>query len=89
MALKERGAVTGIGETAYSRNSGKSVVALHPGFRAELPYIVAIVDLEEGVRMNGQMRGVTPEEMAIGLPVQVTFEPASEGWTLPAFVRAR
>jgi acetyl-CoA acetyltransferase len=27
MALKERGAVTGIGETAYSRNSGKSVVA--------------------------------------------------------------
>ena len=28
MALKERGAVTGIGETAYSRNSGKSVVAL-------------------------------------------------------------
>ena len=28
MALKERGAITGIGETAYSRNSGKSVVAL-------------------------------------------------------------
>src|SRR6186997_2818705 len=28
MALKDRGAVTGIGETAYSRNSGKSVVAL-------------------------------------------------------------
>ena len=27
MALKERGAITGIGETAYSRNSGKSVVA--------------------------------------------------------------
>ena len=28
MSLKERGAITGIGETAYSRNSGKSVVAL-------------------------------------------------------------
>ena len=28
MDLKERGAITGIGETAYSRNSGKSVVAL-------------------------------------------------------------
>jgi len=28
MGLKERGAITGIGETAYSRNSGKSVVAL-------------------------------------------------------------
>src|SRR5262245_31754956 len=28
MSLKERAAITGIGETAYSRNSGKSVVAL-------------------------------------------------------------
>ena len=28
MTLKDRGAITGIGETAYSRNSGKSVVAL-------------------------------------------------------------
>jgi acetyl-CoA acetyltransferase len=28
MALNERGAITGIGETAYSRRSGKSVVAL-------------------------------------------------------------
>ena len=28
MSLKERAAITGVGETAYSRNSGKSVVAL-------------------------------------------------------------
>ena len=61
----------------------------HPGFKAELPYIVAVVDLEEGVRMNAQVRGVTPGEMAIGLPVQVAFERMSEGLTLPAFVRAR
>jgi len=26
--------------------------------------------------MNAQMRGVTPDQMRIGLPVQVTFEPA-------------
>jgi hypothetical protein len=44
--------------------------------------------LEEGVRMNAQMRGVTPGEMRIGLPVQVTFERMQEGLTLPAFVRA-
>ena len=58
----------------------------HPGFKEELPYTVAIVDLEEGVRMNAQMRGVTPGEMRIGLPVQVTFERTKEGVTLPAFV---
>jgi hypothetical protein len=28
MSLRERAAITGIGETAYSRNSGQSVVAL-------------------------------------------------------------
>src|SRR2546422_3665254 len=42
-------------------------------------YIVAIVDLEDGVRMNAQMRGVTPDEMRIGLPVQVIFERTKEG----------
>jgi hypothetical protein len=39
--------------------------------------------------MNAQMRGVTPDEMRIGLPVQVTFERTKEGVTLPAFVRAQ
>jgi uncharacterized OB-fold protein len=58
----------------------------HPGFKEELPYIVAIVDLAEGVRMSAQMRGVTPDEMRIGLLVQVTFERTKEGVTLPAFV---
>ena len=61
----------------------------HPGFKADLPYIVALVDLEEGVRMNAQMRGVTPDEMRMDMPVQVTFERTTEGWTLPAFVRAQ
>src|SRR5262245_66495405 len=28
MSLRDRGAITGVGETAYSRNSGRSVVAL-------------------------------------------------------------
>ena len=60
----------------------------HPGFKAELPYIVAIVDLEEGVRMNAQMRGVTTDAMRVGLPVRVTFERMSAELTLPAFVQA-
>ena len=83
-------------EVAWIEASGRGRVhtwtvahhPFHPGFKEELPYIVAIVDLEEGVRMNAQMRGVTPGEMRIGLPVQVTFERTKEGLTLPAFVRA-
>lgn len=53
------------------------------GHVAGQPDIVAIVDLEEGVRMNSQMRGVMPDEMRIGLPVQVTFERTKEGLTMP------
>lgn len=60
----------------------------HPGFKGELPYILALVDLEEGVRMNAQMRGVMPEEMRIGLPIQVTFERTKDGVMLPVFVRS-
>jgi uncharacterized OB-fold protein len=82
-------------EVAWSEASGRGQVhswtvahhPFHPGFKEELPYIVAIVDLEEGVRMNAQMRGVTPDEMRIGLPVQVIFERTKDGVTLPAFVR--
>ena len=61
-------------EVAWIEASGRGRVhswtvahhPFHPGFKEELPYIVAIVDLEEGVRMNAQMRGVTPDEMRIG-----------------------
>ena len=68
-------------EVAWIEASGRGRVhswtvahhPFHPAFKGELPYIVAVVDLAEGVRMNAQMRGVTPGEMAIGLPVRVVF----------------
>ncbi len=59
----------------------------HPGFKSELPYVLATVDLEEGVRMLAQLRGVAPDEIAVGLPVEVAFERATEEFTLPVFVR--
>ena len=60
----------------------------HPGFKGEVPYVLATVDLAEGVRMVAQLRGLAPEAITIGLPVQVAFERATEGLTLPYFVPA-
>ena len=57
----------------------------HPGFKTELPYVLATVDLEEGVRMIAQLRGVAPGEVAVGLPVEVAFERATDQLTLPVF----
>jgi uncharacterized OB-fold protein len=59
----------------------------HPGFKHELPYVLATVDLEEGVRMLAQLRGVAPGEIVVGLPVEVAFERVTEELTLPVFVR--
>ncbi len=35
------------------------------------PYVVALVDLEEGVRVTAQLTDVDPEEVEIGLPVEM------------------
>jgi uncharacterized OB-fold protein len=54
-----------------------------PGKR--LPVVVALVELPEGVRMVGEMPGVRPDQVRIGLPVQATFVRVDEDLTLPAW----
>jgi len=53
-----------------------------PGKR--LPMVVALVQLPEGVRLLGEMPGVRPDQVRIGMPVRVTFVPAGD-MTLPAW----
>jgi uncharacterized OB-fold protein len=64
-------------------------VAHHPfhiGFKRELPYVVVTVDLEEGVRMQAQLRDADGASLCVGLPVEVRFERAKPDLTLPYFV---
>jgi uncharacterized OB-fold protein len=53
-----------------------------PGKR--LPMVVALVQLPEGVRILGEMPGVRPDQVRIGLPVQVTFTQVGD-MSLPAW----
>lgn len=39
-------------------------------FRAETPYVVAMVELEEGPRMMGNVTGCPPEEVAVGMALR-------------------
>jgi uncharacterized OB-fold protein len=48
-------------------------------FRADVPYVVAIVELEEGVRAMMNVRGIDPAAVRIGLPVEIFFEPTRDG----------
>jgi uncharacterized OB-fold protein len=61
--------------------------APHPGFAGDVPYVTAIVELEEGVKMPTQIVEVEPEpeKLRIGMPLEVVFDAVSEEVTLPKF----
>ncbi len=54
-------------------------------FAGQVPFVVALVELTEGVRMMTRITGSEPAAVRIGLPVQVTFVEADAGVTLPYF----
>jgi len=50
-----------------------------------VPYVVALIDLEAGVRMPTRLIEVAPDVMYAGMPVEVRFEEVSDEITLPLF----
>jgi uncharacterized OB-fold protein len=59
--------------------------ATHPAFAAEVPQLLAIVELDEGVRLTTTLVGLAPEDIRIGLPVAPVFDHGSDGVTLLRF----
>ena len=51
----------------------------------EIPYTVAIVELQEGWYMLTNLVGCPPEEMRVGMQLEVTFRRMSDEVTLPLF----
>jgi len=80
---------------AWSPSSGRGRVftytivmrAMHPGFAARVPYAPAVIELEEGVRMLSEVVDCPVEELQVDLPVEVIFQEAAAGVTLPKFRR--
>ena len=73
---------------ASGRGSIYSYTVAHQAFgpfAADVPFVVAIVELEEGVRMMSRIVGAAREQVEIGKAVQVTFEAVGEDLTLPCF----
>jgi len=56
-----------------------------PPFSGRMPYVAAIVDLEEGPRAMTNVVGCEPDELAIGMALEVAFEAISEDFTVPVF----
>lgn len=80
-------------ETEWVKVSGRGKVfsfvvyrrLYHPAFEADLPYTVAVIELEEGARMLSNVVGVPPEEVACDMPVEVVFEDVTPEVSLPKF----
>jgi uncharacterized protein len=43
-------------------------------FKADAPYVIALVDMTEGFRMMLNIRNTPPETVTIGMPIRVIYE---------------
>ena len=81
--------------TSWIQASGKATLytyaivhrAPHPGFVGDVPFVTAMVELEEGPIMptNIVMDDPTPEKLQIGMPLEVVFEDITDDISLPKF----
>ena len=82
-------------DTTWIKASGKATLFTygivhrppHPGFVNDVPFVTAIVELEEGPKMatNIVMDDPTPEKLQIGMPLEVVFEDITDEIAIPKF----
>ncbi len=83
-------------ESEWVETSGRADVytyavyhqAFQPGFEGDVPYVVAIIELEEGPRMMTNITGCSPENVFCGMKVEVSWDDIDENFSIPRFVPA-
>lgn len=94
---REMCASCGSWEWEWAKSSGRghvftwTVVArpMHPAFMTDVPYAVVVVEMEEGVRLVSTLTDCPPDEIEMGMPVEVVFDDVTDEVTLPRFQRVR
>lgn len=81
--------------TSWTQASGRATLFTyaivhrppHPGFREDAPFVTAIVELEEGPKMptNIVIDDPTPENLEVGMALEVTFDDITDTIALPKF----
>ncbi|HVY10854.1 MAG TPA: Zn-ribbon domain-containing OB-fold protein [Mycobacteriales bacterium] len=85
------------GEVPWEEASGRATLYTYstvylndlPPFDEQVPYVAAVVDLEEGPRVMTRIIEATAEELSIGMPLEVTFSPLNDDIVAPYFRPAR
>jgi uncharacterized OB-fold protein len=60
-------------------------IPANPLMEPRLPYVVALVALDDGVRLLTNVVGCDPDEATVGRRVHVAWEPLTDGRNLPVF----
>ena len=85
-------------KTEWTTVSGKGTLLTYvinhrpaPGFENEAPYVIAIVKLDEGPHLMTNIVQVEPkpENLPVGLPVEVVFDDVNDEIAVPKFKPAR
>ncbi len=89
----------GSDEAGWEQVSGRGEVysyvvvhrATHPVFEPDVPYVVALVELDEtgGIRLPSRLVGVAPAGVSIGMAVEVDFAEVTADCAVPVFRPAR
>jgi uncharacterized OB-fold protein len=68
-----------------------SYTVVHRSFREDLPppYVVAAIELDDGWTMMSNIVGCRPEDVHIGMRVDVAFTAGPDGQQLPRFTPSR
>ncbi len=74
-------------DTVLSGGNGEvySFIVHHhpPVYGFEVPFAIALIELEEGTRIVGNLPGVPPEKVRVGMPVEVSFVRIDDEWARP------
>jgi len=80
-------------DTRWIQASGKGTVytytvvhrAPSAAFKEDVPYVLALVELDEGPRMMTNLVDTGDRKLEIGMPVSVVFEKMSDEISVPKF----
>ncbi len=60
--------------------------AVSAAYAADVPYIIALIELQEGPVMMSKVSSCEPESVCSGMAVEVSFEDWSEQVSMPVFI---
>ena len=71
--------------TVYSHTVSHTVAMNSPVWEADLPVILCLIDVDDAARMYAQVTHCLPEDVHVGMRVQVHFEVLSDQICIPKF----